>query len=152
MASAGAARRTGRPHHYRAIRQSGGVAVNRYTGQARPPQAGRRALSTGLCIFLLAAGGIFWLALPGGSHLGINLHIVGIIVICAGLLGLTLPLLPGAPAQADRLRRWVIPSGTEGTFPGSYSDEQPMVADLSAEPGRPTLADDLLDAEKDPPL
>jgi hypothetical protein len=142
--------------------------VSRYSGLPAPPKASsRRALSTGLCIFLLTAGAVFWLALPAGSHWGINLNVVGIIVVCAGLLGLVLPRLPGIPAQADWLRRWVIPSGSTGFGRGpaggyrnGYDDEQvtagderqPMVADLSAEPGRPTLADDLLNAEKDPPL
>jgi hypothetical protein len=144
------------------------MAVSRYTGRPAPPKASsRRALSTGLCIFLLAVGAVFWLALPVGSHWGINLNVVGIVVLCAGLLGFALPRLPGMPAHADRLRRWVVPSGTRGLGEGpaggyvnGYDDEQsavdhlrqPMVGNLSTEPGRPTLADDLLDAEKDPPL
>lgn len=142
--------------------------MTRYSGLPAPRKASsRRALSTGLCIFLLAAGAVFWLALPAGSHWGINLNVVGIIVVCAGLLSLILPRLPGMPAHADRLRQWVIPSGTTGLGQGpaggygnGYDDEQaaagdgrqPMVGNLSAEPGRPTLADDLLNAEKDPPL
>jgi hypothetical protein len=142
--------------------------VNRYTGPPASPKAGsRRALSTGRCIFLLATGAIFWLALPAGRHLGINLHIVGIIVVCAGLLGLILPRLPGMPTHTDRLRRWVVPSGTKGPGegpPGEYAEghrvarpvagnaRQPMVGNLTAEPGRPTLADYHLSAEKDPPL
>jgi len=115
------------------------------------------------------AGAVLWLALPPGSHWGINLNVVGIVVLCAGLLGLVLRRLPGrpAPAPTDWLRRWVIPSGAAGLGAGpaggywnGYDDElaaagdgrQPMVGDLSAEPGRPTLADVLLNAEKDPPL
>jgi|HubBroStandDraft_1064217.scaffolds.fasta_scaffold13696_4 hypothetical protein len=120
-----------------------------------------------MCIFLLTAGAVFWLALPAGSHWGINLNVVGILVLCAGLLGLVLPRLSGMPAQTDRLRRWVIPSGTTdlgqgpaGGYRNGYNDEQatagdgrqPMVGNLSAEPGRPTLADYLVNAEQDPPL
>jgi hypothetical protein len=124
-------------------------------------------MSTGSSLFLLTAGAIFSLALPAGSHWGINLNVVGVIVICTGLLSLILPRLPGMPAHGDWLRRWVIPSGTTGLGHGpsggyrnGYDPEQatagdgrqPMVGDLSAEPGRPTLADYLLNAEKDPPL
>jgi hypothetical protein len=134
--------------------------VSRYTGQPGSPKSGgRRALSTGPCIFLLTAGAIFWFALPAGSHFGINLHVVGIIVVCAGVLGLVLPRLPGISANTDLLSRWVIPRGTTGPGEGlagddSYiqDDNQPMVGNLSAESGRPTLADVLLSAEKDPPL
>jgi len=149
-------------------RSPDGAAVSKYTGVPGPQKAGgRRALRTGTCIFLLAAGTILWLALPGGTHLGVNLNIVGIIVVCAGLLGLILRRAPGLPAHADRLRRWVVPSGTKGLGegpPGGYMNgyghqrtlpgdgRQPMVGNYSMEPGRPTLADYLLDAERDPPL
>jgi hypothetical protein len=91
--------------------------MSRYPGQPGSPRSGgRRALSTGLCIFLLTAGAIFWFALPAGSHLGINLHVVGIIVVCAGLLGLVLRRLPAMPAGRDLLSRLVIPRRT--TWPG----------------------------------
>ncbi len=137
-----------------------GTPVTRYISQRAPASSsGRRAFSTGRCIFLLSVGAVFRFALPGGSHLGVNLHVVGVIVICAGLLGLILPRLPGAPVIKDRLRRWVVPSGSGGFrgdpdcgYQGREAYGQPMVGDLSAEPGRPTLADDLLSAEKDPPL
>jgi hypothetical protein len=80
-------------------------------------------------------------------------------VVCAGLLGLVLRRLPAMPAGRDLLSRLVIPRRT--TWPGErparqyqYSEDgnQPMVANRSAESGRPTLADVLLNAEKDPPL
>jgi hypothetical protein len=61
--------------------------------------------------------------------------------------------------SADLLSRWVIPRGTTGPGTGmacddSYiqDDNRPMVRNLSAESGRPTLAGVLLNAEKDPPL
>jgi hypothetical protein len=150
----------GWPQRQHAVRTPHGTTVSRYAGQPGSPRSGgRRALSTGLCIFLLTAGAIFWFALPAGSHLGINLHVVGIIVVCAGLLGLVLRRLPGMPASRDLLSRLVIPRRTTGPGEGpagehqySEDDNQPMVANLSAESGRPTLADVLLNAEKDPPL
>ena len=96
-------------------------------------------------------------ALPGGRVLGINLHVVGIIVICAGLLGLILRRLPGLPVTTDLLSRWVIPRGTTG--PGEalagdddYDDDQPVIGNRVAGSGPPTLADDLLEAEQHPPL
>ena len=107
--------------------------MTEYTGQpAAAGSGGRRALSTGLCIFLLAAGAVFWFALPPGRHLGINLHVVGVIVVCAGLLGLVLRKLPSMRVNTDLLSRWVIPRGTSG-------------------PGE-SLADDLLSEEQHPPL
>lgn len=134
--------------------------MSNYTGEPRPPRsAGRRALSTGLSIFLLAAGAIFLFALPAGRFLGINLHVVGIIVICAGLLGLVLRRLPGLPVTTDLLSRWVIPRGATG--PGEAlaaddrydeDDDQPVIGSRSPEAGSPTLADDLLSAEQQPPV
>ena len=107
--------------------------MNEDPGQPEPLRSGsRRALSTGLSIFLLAAGAVFWFALPAGRHLGINLHVVGIIVVCAGLLGLALRRLPSLRVNTDLLSRWVIPRGTTG-------------------PGE-TLADDALGEEQHPPL
>ena len=96
-------------------------------------------------------------ALPGGRVLGINLHVVGIIVICAGLLGLVLRRLPGLPVTTDLLSRFVIPRGTTGpgeTLAGDdlYDDDQPVIGNRVAGSGPPTLADDLLDAEQHPPL
>jgi hypothetical protein len=125
---------------------------------------GRRAVSSVKWIFLLAVGACLWFAVPADPRLWINLHVVGIIIACCGLLGLILPRPQGMPVHPDRLRRWVIPSGAEGLGagpPGGYGSgygarpgdgQQPMVGNLSDEPGRPTLADDLLSAEKDPPL
>jgi len=109
------------------------MTVNEYPGQPEPPRSGgRRALSTGLCIFLLAAGAVLWFALPAGRYLGINLHVVGIIVVCAGLLGLVLRRLPSMRVNTDLLSRWVIPRGATG-------------------PGE-TLADDVLGEEEHRPL
>jgi hypothetical protein len=111
----------------------GGTPVNGDAGDAGPARSGgRRALSTGLCIFLLAAGAVLWFALPAGRHLGINLHVVGIIVVCAGLLGLVLRRLPSMRVNTDLLSRWVIPRGATG-------------------PGE-TLADDVLGEEQHRPL
>ncbi len=91
------------------------------TGRERlaPPPARRRAMSTGMGLFLIAAGAILLFALPTGSF-GVNLHIVGVIVIVVGILGLLLPAVVQGP-KLDRLRRWVNPSGQDG--PGRRRDE-----------------------------
>jgi hypothetical protein len=139
--------------------------VSGYTRRVVVPKPrSRSGASTATCVFLLAAGAVFWFALPADPGFGMNLHVVGIIIACCGLLVLIWPRGRGLPVHPDRLRRWVIPSGTTGLGagpPGGYAGgygatpgdgQQQLVADLSDEPGRPTLADDLLGAEKDPPL
>lgn len=70
--------------------------MNRLAGPAPPgqPTAGaRRGMRTGTGIFLIAAGAILRFALGAGSPHGLNVHIVGVILILAGLLGLLLPPL-----------------------------------------------------------
>jgi hypothetical protein len=89
-----------------------------------------------------------------------NVHVVGLILILTGLLGLTLPRLPGVPAYQDKLRRWVIPKGsarygagpTGGFGDHGYDVAEPMVQESDPETGRLTLADEILSYEKDPPL
>jgi hypothetical protein len=157
--------RPDRPHGGRANWSPDGTAVSKYMRRVVIPEArGRKAASSAKGIFLLAVGAVFWFALPADPHLGINLHVVGIIIACFGLLGLLWPRRRGLPVHSDWLRRWVIPSGT-GRFgsgpPGGYAaghaatpgdGQQPMIGNFSDEPGRPTLADDLLSIERDPPL
>jgi hypothetical protein len=75
-----------------------GEPVNTATGPqgARPPAAGRRAMGTGVAITLIAVGAILRFALPGGSPHGLNVHVVGVVLILAGVLGLLLSLLARA--------------------------------------------------------
>jgi hypothetical protein len=85
--------------------------MSRATGPrppARPPADGRRAMRTSTGIFLITAGAILRFALAGGPPHGLNIHIVGVILILADALGLLLPQLARA-APRDRLRRWVRP-------------------------------------------
>lgn len=125
-------------------------------GATRPPAPpGRRGLSTGLCIFLLATGAIFWFAFPG-KVLEIHLHVIGFIVVCAGLLGLVLRRQPGRPAR-DLLSRWAIPRGALEHWENLKGDElyievddAPVIGTFSTERMTSTLADDLLGASHDP--
>jgi hypothetical protein len=68
-------------------------------------------MRTGTGIFLIAVGAILLFALRAGSPHWLNLHIVGVILILAGVLGLLLPPMARGPLKPDRLRRWVIPGG-----------------------------------------
>jgi hypothetical protein len=88
------------------------------TGRGRPGAplpAGRRVRGTGLGFFLLATGAVLLFAVRSGSIFGLKLHVVGIVVLAAGVLRLLLQLPPAMRAgpRPDRLRRWVNPSGID---------------------------------------
>lgn len=68
----------------------------------RPPTAGRRVMSTGVGITLIAVGAILRFALPGGSPHGLNVHVVGVVLILAGILTLLLSLLVRAGQRRPR--------------------------------------------------
>ncbi len=55
--------------------------------------AGGRAMRTGTGIFLIAAGAVLRFAVAAGSPHGLNVHVVGYVLILAGVLGLLLPRL-----------------------------------------------------------
>jgi hypothetical protein len=76
-------------------------------------------MSTGAGIFLITVGAIFRFALPAGSPHGLNLHVVGVILILAGVLQLVLPRFVRAPVHPDRLRRWVRPPPVAGRRPAA---------------------------------
>jgi hypothetical protein len=91
-------------------------------------------MRTGTGIFLIAAGAVLRFALAAGSPHGLNLHVVGVILILAGLFGLLLPPLTRGPLKPDRLRRWVRPGQPEahdqaptGVDPGVYDDRSALV-------------------------
>jgi hypothetical protein len=90
--------------------------VRLLTGRGRPAPVladGRRALSTGVGLFLIAVGAVLLFAVPAGSSLGINLHVAGIIIIVVGILGLLLPARAQGGRQSGGLRRWINPSGVD---------------------------------------
>jgi hypothetical protein len=72
-----------------------GEPVNTATGprDGRPPAGGRRVMSTGAAITVIAVGAILRFALAAGSPHGLNVHVVGVVLILAGVLGLLLSLL-----------------------------------------------------------
>jgi hypothetical protein len=56
-----------------------------------------RAMSNGMSIALIVAGAILRFALTARSPHGLNLHVVGVILILAGVLGLILSLISRQP-------------------------------------------------------
>src|ERR1019366_4551416 len=109
----------------------------------------RRAMSAGVGISLITVGAILRFALAGGSPHGLNVHVVGVILILAGAIGLLLPRLT-ARAPQDRMRRWVRPDQHRayepptGAEPGAYDDRPALVQDPSPPAQRGSLTDDLL--------
>jgi hypothetical protein len=88
-------------------------------------------MGTGTGILLITVGAIFRFALAGGSPHGLNLHIVGVILILAGALGLLLPPLARGPLKRDRLRRWVVPRGRDRDNPGLEEIRRAAAADVA---------------------
>ncbi len=105
-------------------------------------------MSTAVAIVLMTVGAILVFALTAGSPHWLNLRVVGVIFIIAGILGLALPRL--ARSGGNGLRRWRAPTFAEGdqSQPGAERHFVPR-PDLN---GRgPTLADDILGLEREPP-
>ena len=67
------------------------------SGPGQPPAARRRVMRTGTVIFLIAAGAILRFAVAPGSPHGLNVHVVGIVLMLAGVLGLLVALLVRRP-------------------------------------------------------
>lgn len=65
---------------------------------------GGRVMSTGTCIALIAIGGILRYAVTVKQTHGVNIHVVGVIVLLAGVLGLLLSLLVWSPLNPNRRR------------------------------------------------
>ena len=80
----------------------------------RQPARGR-AMSTSVGILIIAVGAILRFALKGGSPHGLNVHVVGVILILAGVLGLLLPGSARARISPGWLRtRWDSPGEPQG--------------------------------------
>jgi hypothetical protein len=106
-------------------------------------------MRTGTGIFLITVGAILRFALAAGSPHGLNVHVVGVILMLAGLLGLLLPPLVRGPLKPDRLRRWIRPRQPEaynqastGAGPGVY-DDHPALVQKNGVPDDRGLVEDL---------
>jgi hypothetical protein len=90
-------------------------------------------MSTGAAILLITVGAILRFAVAGGSPHGLNVHVVGVILILAGVLGLLLPLVVGR-APRDGLRRWVSPGEHPGlSWGGRRSSREDQIQRDAAE-------------------
>ena len=72
--------------------------MNRLAGPALPgppAAAARRGMRACMGIFLIAAGAVLRFSLAAGSPHWLNLHVVGVILMLAGLAGLLLPVGAG---------------------------------------------------------
>ena len=93
------------------------------------PAAGR-VMGTGTCVALIAIGAILRFAISAGSPHGLNVHVVGVIVIGAGVLGLLLSLLVWGPLNPARRRRAASAATTRPPVAAEqrrvYRDERPL--------------------------
>ena len=69
-------------------------------GRRAPPPTGRGGMSTGMGLFLIALGAILLLALRTDPGFGLNLHVVGAVMMAVGILGLLLPAVAQRPRHA----------------------------------------------------
>lgn len=95
-------------------------------GQVQPA-GGRRVMSTGFAITLIAAGAVLRFAVATTSTHGLNVHVVGIILMLAGALGLLVSLLVWGPMSRRRNR----PAGYDDRAPVTQQDfpqDQPPAA------------------------
>ena len=108
--------RPGRRLGHRWLPAGLGEPVNTATGpqDGRPSAGGRRVMNTGAAITLIAVGAILRFALAAGSPHGLNVHVVGVVLMLAGALGLLLSLLVRG---GSRRRHSLIRQG-----PGGYYD------------------------------
>lgn len=98
------------------------------TGRGRlvPPVAGGRGVvGTGINFFLIAVGAVLLFAVPSGTWGGLNLNVVGLIVLILGFVRLL--VLRGAPTSGGGLRRFINPSGVDD--PSVHDDETAAALD-----------------------
>lgn len=115
-----------------------------------PAASGRRAISTGGAIFIITVGATLLFALTAdASPDWINLRVVGFILILAGVAGLWLPRLKRSPTGG--YRRWMLPMTPEEERPGP-DELNPIRRTDGDGDDYPTLADELLREEHDPPI
>ena len=73
-------------------------------GRPAPPQARRNVMSTGTAFFLIAVGAILRFAFATTSTHGLDVHVVGVILILIGVVGLVLSLVMSSPLNPRRVR------------------------------------------------
>jgi hypothetical protein len=93
-----------------------GEPVNTAAGprDGRPQAGGRRVVSSGVGVTLIAVGAILRFALAGGSPHGLNVHVVGVVLILAGVVELLLSLL--VVRRGPRRPRSLVRQGRGGYY------------------------------------
>ncbi len=91
------------------------------------PVGCRRVISTSVGVTLVTAGAILRFAVPATLAHGLNVHVVGVIVMLAGVFGLLLSLLVWGPLSRHRNHsggygRAAPPPARERTI---YQDQPP---------------------------
>ena len=118
--------------------------MSTFRDDREPSSVGRRAMSNGLCIALIIAGAILRFALTARSPHGLNVHVVGDILILAGVLGLILPFLTriqrrrSRPAVPNRQPTY-IPNPADRNQ--ADNDDRPVLAKDNRHLVRPTQPD-----------
>jgi len=97
-------------------------------------------MSTGVGITLIAAGAILRFAVTTTSTHGLNIHVVGVILILVGILGLLLSLLVWGPLNRRRNR------------PGSYGHAAPTLTRQGRSQHQPPVTDDRAVYQDQPPM
>lgn len=100
------------------------------SGPGQPPAPRRRVMSTGTVIFLIAAGAILRFAVAPGSPHGLNVHVVGIVLMLAGVLGLLVALLVRRPLNRHPLGQ--SRRRQENEDPGSTEIKEAAAARVAA--------------------
>jgi hypothetical protein len=67
-------------------------------------------LNTGPALVLIAVGAILWFAVTASAIPGLNVHIVGVILLLIGVVGLLLPMASG-PRTLRSVSLWLRPTG-----------------------------------------
>lgn len=67
-------------------------------------------LNTGPALVLIAVGAILWFAVTASAIPGLNVHVVGVILLLIGVIGLLLPMV-GGPRAFRSVSPWLRPSG-----------------------------------------
>ncbi len=107
-------------------------------------------MSVGLGTLLITVGAILLFALTAESLSWLNLRVVGVILILAGVLGLVIPGV--ARARGARLRRWVEPMLPTSNGESPADLEKDLIRRPGPNSDSPTLADAILRREHDPPI
>ena len=116
-------------------------------GQRDQQASGAGVMSWTAGTILIMVGAILLFALSGGSPSWLNLQVVGIILIVSGVLGLAVPRL--ARSRGGWFRRWVVPMSSGQQAGPQGGSELIRTEGVNGDP--PTLADDALRLEGDPP-